>query len=123
MRKKKMTLRDNLIKITNEAIANYKKQKETKENERTKEGRKRAKEWANNIIKNLPKKMEDEAQKEKDGIVVNFDRRNEEGRWGMEYLKEWVELQGFIANVNGTGDGLIIKWIWKKNSGPSYYYE
>lgn len=116
-----MTLKDNLAKTTNKAIANKKKQKETKEEERTKEGRKKAEKWADNIIENLPKQMEDEAQKGEDKIIVNFNRGSEEGRWGMEHLKKWAELQGFIANVNRTGDGLIIKWIWKKNPGPSYH--
>ncbi len=113
-----MTLKNKIAEIAKKAIANQKKQKETEETDRTKEGKKKAKYWAATIIEGLPERMEAEAQRGEESIEIKFNRGNEEGRWGMEFLQEWAEIQGFITNLNRKGDGLIIKWIWNENPPP-----
>ena len=121
------TLKNKLIGITNKGIEDRKKQKEAEERERTKGDREKAKVWANKIIEDLPKQMEEAAEKGETRIMIPFDKDNKSRRFALDMVKKWAELEGFIAEISSSpgscciSDRICIMWIWDEDPGPFYY--
>ncbi len=114
-----MSLKDELKKTTKESqISIGENAMIEKHNKQTKDD-KRSREWAQNMIKDLPERMKEVAKEGKSEIIVPCTCGDKIGRVMLGIVNEWAKEQDFKTEIKHKvatmasyrfDDQLIIRW-------------
>ncbi len=105
-----MILKDKITKTYQKANEENKKRKTAKKREDIEEAKKKAKEWADKVIEQLPIMMEEAAKNEMGRVIIKYNQNNYEGHYGEEIIQKWATKEGFKSHINGMGNGVIVEW-------------